>query len=130
MPSAVNTTLLLIKNIPDTMQNQIQNILSRCLIIAEDSGGRTDNIASVEKLIIERAEIQFLLLKTKEVYRNISTRRGQAGKDLPQWGKADFERRFSDIKNELLRNARDLEKEFEQLFEAIRSQRPSDIIYH
>lgn len=110
-----------------------QTILSRAIIVAEHFGGRIHNLPDVERLLLERSEIQLIHLKTRQSLKNISKRRGQRGKKVPEWGASEFKKKMSAIDEKLAHNRRELEAALKQLFSAIR--RPSksegnDITYH
>jgi len=108
-----------------------QNILSRCVVIAEELQTRSENIAEVERLILERTELQTLYLRAAESYSSLRNRREKAGKDIPDWSKSDFEQRLSEIQNELEKNHLALASAFQTLFSSIeRSRRDGDIVYH
>lgn len=105
-----------------------QNILSRCLIIAEELGSRAPNIAEIEKLFLERAELLNLELKTGIAYAKFRSRRQTAGKEIPDWSKGDFERRAKEVREELARNLRDLQDGLNELFTSIQTPASKDNI--
>lgn len=107
-----------------------QNILSRCLVIAEQLGTRAENIALVERLMFDRAELQLNMLRAAQSYSNLHQRRSQAGKSTPAWGKAEHHRKVSDIKARLRENKRELEKELAALFRSISAPAEERIVYH
>lgn len=107
-----------------------QNVLTRCLIVSEELGNRAENLAEVERLFIQRSELQSLLIKAIESYRNLRERREQAGKDIPHWSKSDFEQRIKDIRSELEANLHSLGKAADRLFSSLESPRSEGIIYH
>lgn len=112
------------------LQNLHQGIVSRALIVAEHLGGQIENLPDIEHLIHERGELQTLLLRTEEAFRTIAQKRTHAGKVVPSWSKADYQRRAAEITNELKRNGKDLRTVFEQLFSSIRHKESSNITYH
>ena len=95
------------------------NVLSRCLILSEETNTSLEYIAELEKLINERAELQSLYFKASESYNNLRFRRKQAGKDMPDWSKSDFETRIVQIKEELIKNKTELEQSFNVLFTSL-----------
>lgn len=108
-----------------------QNIMSRCLIIAEELGGKIENIASVERLTIERGELQELLVKAKQAHIGLADRRKAAGKQTPSWTKADYNRRVNEISAQLEKNTLALKGEFEKLFASLKKGSNSEsIVYH
>ncbi len=112
------------------MKDHHQNILSRCLIVAEHLGGQLTNIAEVERLILERAELQLLYLRTDEAFQSVSRRRTTSGKELPAWSRADFSRRLDEVKQELGRNREQLRTEFLRLFQSAGTSTATDVTYH
>lgn len=112
------------------LRNLHQGIVSRALIIAEHHGGQIENLPDIEHLIHEREELQTLLLRTEEAFRTIAQKRTHAGKAVPSWSKADYQRRADEITKELKRNAKDLRTAFEQLFSSMKQGAPSNITYH
>lgn len=107
-----------------------QNILSRCLIIAEELSSRPQNIAEVERLFYQRAELQLLQIKAIESFKSLRFRREKAGKEIPSWSKSDFERRIVEIRNEIRKNESDLEAALERLFNSLSSPQSENIVYH
>ncbi|MCB0322181.1 MAG: hypothetical protein KDD69_01375 [Bdellovibrionales bacterium] len=107
-----------------------QNFLSRCLLIAEEFGSRAENIAEVERLFIERAELQKLLLRADESFRSLKFRREQAGKHIPSWSKTDFEQRIKEIKSELKRNDMALANALKKLYDSLSRPAVENIVYH
>ncbi len=108
-----------------------QNILSRSLIIAEELNTRADNLATVEYLFQEQVELQKLFLKAFESYNNLTNRRENSGKIIPQWTKDDYEKRLLEIQEELNKCKSSLRKNLEDLFKSLELN-PSDnnITYH
>jgi hypothetical protein len=107
-----------------------QNILSRCVVIAEEVGGRPDNLPLVERLFIQRAELQSLYNRARDAYAKLRTRRETAGKDIPSWSKGDYEKRAKDISAELEKNLRELESALDKLFTSITTPSREHIIIH
>ncbi len=115
------------------LRDHNQTVLSRAIIVSEHFGGRIHNLPDVERLLLERAEIQLMHLKTKESLTNISKKRGKAGKKLPEWSTSEFKKKLSAIEQKLEQNKSELESALKQLFAAIRNpSKPqgSDITYH
>ena len=107
-----------------------QNVLSRCLVLAEETGCRAENIAEVEHLLMQRIELQSLLLKANESFENLKFRRERAGKDLPTWSKTDFEKRIKEIQGELKKNESETNEAIERLFASLGSPSEDNIVYH
>ncbi len=116
--------------IVESLKEHHQNLLSRVLVLAEEVGGRPTNIADVERLLLERAELQKLLLKALDSFRSLRFRRERAGKNLPDWSKSDFDGRITEIRKELSRNQEFLEKALDQLFKNIEGSASEQIFYH
>ena len=107
-----------------------QNILSRCLVIAEELGSRAENIAEVERLFIERTELQVLLVKASERFNRVTDKREKEGRKMPDWGKADYKGKIQEIKKELARNQSTLQAELKKLFQSIATPSDEQIVYH
>ncbi len=114
----------------DLLKNHHQNYLSRCLIIAEEMGSRAENIPEVERHFIERNELLILLLKARESFQNLKSRREQAGKNIPSWSQSDFEQRIKEIQSELERNEKELEESLNVLLDALAVPSSENIVYH
>ena len=109
-----------------------QNILSRCVLIAEELSVRPGNLPDVERLINERGELHSLYTRALDSYTSLRSRRTRAGKEVPQWSKSDFEQRITEIRQELDVNRASLERGFDKLFQSIESppKEAGDIVYH
>jgi hypothetical protein len=107
-----------------------QNILSRCLLISEETSSRVPNLAEVERLFLERAELQILEVKAREAFHKLRSRREQAGKDMPTWSKGDYEKRIEEIRRELGKNSVRLQSELAKLFSSALALQAAEIIYH
>ena len=114
----------------DALKEHHQNVLSRCLVIAEELGSRAENIADVEQLFLERTELQVLYLKANESYRGLRFRRERAGKGMPSWSTSEFEQRLSQIKEALTRNSDALASALDRLFTAVGEKGREEIVYH
>lgn len=109
-----------------------QAMLSRCLVVGDNIGARSEALPRVEKLLLERTELQALRLKTKEAFQAITSKREQRGKELPSWSKSEHQKKMKDIEVELKRNLKELEEALSSMFLAFEKQ-PSpdnDITYH
>jgi hypothetical protein len=108
-----------------------QGLLSRCLILAEHYGGKLENLPQVERLMIERTELLSLLKKAHDAFNSISQKRASSGKQLPSWGKAEYQSRVNEVKKELERNLYELKSASEELFNSIKNPPVSDeVTYH
>lgn len=118
------------RSVIESVKDHNQNVLSRLLVISEEMGARLEGAAEVEKLLVERGEIQLLQLKADLAFVRVKGRRESQGKDVPAWSKADFEKRIKDIKRELERNTRELDSALTKLFSSIRPASSEGITYH
>lgn len=118
------------RSVIEAVKDHNQNVLSRALVISEEMGARLEGAAEVEKLLVERAEIQLLQLKADLAFVRVKGRRESQGKDVPAWSKADFEKRIKDIKRELERNTKELDAALTKLFSSIRPTSSEGITYH
>ncbi len=108
-----------------------QNLLSRCVLIAEELQTQTEDLAEVERLMMERSELQVLFVRAMESYSSLKNRRQRAGKEIPHWSKSDFELRIKEIRGELHKNREGLQVHLTKLFASIESGRKDgDIVYH
>jgi len=108
-----------------------QNILSRCVLIAEELHTRPANLADVERLMMERSELQLLFVRAMDSYSSLKNRRQKAGKEMPLWSRSDFEQRIKEIRSELHKNKELLGAALSKLFASIESARSDgDIVYH
>lgn len=109
-----------------------QAMLSRCLVVGENLGTRSESLPSVEKLMLERVELQLLRLKTKDAFHNIASKQESRGKQLPNWSKSEHQRKMKDIETELGRNLSELEDALASMFHSLQnsSSQGEDIIYH
>lgn len=107
-----------------------QNVLSRCLVVAEEIGSRLENIGDVERLLLQRSELQLLCLKASESFQKLKLQRRKQSKELPDWSKNDFERRVDQVKKEIAENEKELQKALQALFTAIDAYSADSIVYH
>jgi len=107
-----------------------QAVLSRCIIVSNQLSVKLTNLPEVERMLLERAEIQSLMLKTRQAYRRISKKRAEAGRDIPSWGKEDFESKIGAIQQELQTNAKLLQAELERMFDLFSGDAQSDVTLH
>ena len=112
------------------LKDHHQNILSRCIVIAEQLGGHLDTLPDVEKLLIERTQLLSLLESTHHAFHNVTEKRTRAGKALPAWSKEEYKNRAAQVKSELRRNLRELEAAYEKLFSSITTKEGTPIVYH
>ena len=105
-----------------------ENALSRCIAAAEQLGGRLENLAYVEKILNERAEILSLLNKALGSYQNLKARR--EGKKTPSWSKNEYQARIVQIKGELSRNQKLLDEELNKLFMFLKNRSQENIVFH
>lgn len=107
-----------------------QNILSRLLVISEETSTRVDNIAELEKLFLQRTELQTLYLKAENAFFRLQSKRVEAGKGVPTWSKSDFETRRREIKAQLHSNKECLLTELGRLQGLTRNSPDPSVMYH
>ena len=117
-------------NLIEALKEHHQNILSRCLIISEESNSRIENIADVERLFLERTELLSLLSTAQESFGRITKRREMAGKSTPDWSKKDYKKRIGEIKKQLLDNQKKLREELKSLFVLKKASVEDSVTYH
>ncbi len=93
-----------------------QNLLSRCVTIAEEMNARPATLPDVERLFQQRIELLSLQNKAAEAYDKLRNRRLSAGKEIPNWSQSDFSGRLKEIRKELEKNTADLERALRALF--------------
>ena len=107
-----------------------QNVLSRCVLIAEALESRPEHLAEVEQYFLERSELLDLLLRAKDSYQSIRSRRAKEGKTVPTWSRTDYESRIKQIESELEANLNNLKRSLSDLFGALSSSNGQPIVYH
>lgn len=107
-----------------------QNVLSRAVVLAEELSTRAENLAEVERLVIENAEIQLLYLKSMESFTRLKAKRREASKGMPDWTKSDFEKRTKEILAELKHNQSAISRSFEALLRSLEQPRADEVTYH
>jgi len=117
-------------NFLSAVRDHHQSLLSRCLVVAEESKGRPENLAVVERLFLERGKLHAKYSEALASFEKLSSKRRQSGKDLPKWTKADYRQRLSQTEAELEKNQKELEKSLDQLFSSILSSPQKGVVYH
>ena len=102
-----------------------QNILTRIILLGDDGNCHFENISQLERLLLERTELQQLLLKADTAFGEIRARRTDGGKSLPKWGKQEFQVKIRQIEEQLTINRSELEKEI-HLLSVYFHQRPAN----
>lgn len=96
-----------------------QNLLSRCVTIAEEMNARPATLPVVERLFQQRIELLGLQTKAADAYGKLRSRRINAGKEIPNWSQTDFSSRLKEIGQELEKNTADLDASLRRLFAEI-----------
>ncbi len=112
------------------LKSHHQNILSRCIVIAEQLGGKLDSLPDVERLLIERTQLLHLFDNTHQAFHKVTEKRVRAGKALPTWSKEEYRKRVKQVKSELKRNLGELEEAYEKLFSSITQKEGEQVTYH
>lgn len=107
-----------------------ENALARCIAAAEQLGGRLENLAHVEKTLLERSEILAIYSKALTSYQSLRYRRTSEGKKMPSWSKTEYETRIAQIKGELGRNQKLLDEELNKLFMFLKNRSQENIVFH
>ena len=107
-----------------------QNVLSRAVVLGEELATRAENLAEVERLLIENAEIQLLYLKANESFRRLKAKRLEASKELPDWTKSDYNKRTKEIFAELRENQTQIKKAIAGLLKSLEQPRGEEVTYH
>ncbi|HQH26162.1 MAG TPA: hypothetical protein PLP17_02100 [Oligoflexia bacterium] len=127
---SVMAELIIAPAVVESLREHHQNVLSRCLVIAEELNSHPANIAEVERLLTERVELHVLLIRASESYQGLKNRRERSGKSFPLWSKTEFEKRSSQIRSEIKRNSTALEAALDHLFSSVASGAKDSITYH
>ena len=101
------------RQLVSSIKEHHQNLLSRALQVAEHFSARAENIGAVERLFLERAELQMLTIKANEAYQRIQDKRESVGKDLPKWSQSDYLRKIKEVNEQLSINKQELQKSLE-----------------
>lgn len=112
------------------LRDHHQGVLSRVVVIAEETEGSTTNIGRVEQLFQQRLELLRLLIKAQETFAQRAERRGSAGKSTPAWSRVEQKNKLGEIRAELQHNQQTLQKELTELFSAIQAPASTRITYH
>jgi len=113
-----------------SIKDHHQNILSKALLVAEHYSARAESLGTVERLFLERAELQTLLIKAHEAYQRIQEKRSEAGKELPKWSQSDYLGRIKEVSLQLSMNRDSLERALPLLFQEIQTPKKDVIVYH
>lgn len=104
-----------------------ENVLSRCVVIAEGRGQHIENLARIEQLIIERSELELALIRSRSSYEKLASKRS---KPLPTWTRTDFEKRSSEISAALNKNAVEFQQAVTELAAKLTSPTQTEVVYH
>ena len=118
------------RQLVSSIKEHHQNLLSRVLQVAEHYSARAESIGSVERLFLERAELQMLTIKANDAYQRIQDKRTEAGKDLPKWSQSDYLRKIKEVNDQLSLNKDALVRELAILFHEIQTPKKDEIVYH
>jgi hypothetical protein len=118
------------RQLVSSIKEHNQNLLSRALQVAEHYSARAESIGTVERLFLERAELQMLTIKANDAYQRIQDKRNDAGKDLPKWSQSDYLRKIKEVNEQLAINKDDLQKALANLFQEIQTPKKDEIVYH
>ena len=118
------------RQLVSSIKEHHQNLLSRALQVAEHYSARAESIGTVERLFLERAELQMLTIKANDAYQRIQEKRNDAGKDLPKWSQTDYLRKIKEVNDQLAINKDELQKELAILFVEIQTPKKDEIVYH
>ena len=107
-----------------------QETLSKCINAAEQLGGRLENLADVEKILLQRSEMLSIYNKAIYSFESLKLKRTNEGKKVPSWSKEEYKTRVAQIKQELSRNEKSLEEEINKLFMFLKKRSQENIVYH
>jgi len=127
---AVVFEVLSSRQLVSSIREHHQNLLSRVLQVSEHFSARAESLGEVEKLFVERAELQVLYIKANETFRRIQDKRETSGKSLPKWSQGDYLKRIREVQTELQTNRRALDTALPKLFKEIQTPKREEIIYH
>ncbi len=118
------------RQLVSSIKEHHQNLLSRTLQVAEHYLARAESVGNVERLFLERAELQMLLIKATDAYQRIQEKRTEAGKELPKWSQSDYVGKIKDVSHQLNLNKEALQRELPVLFQEIQTPKKDEIVYH
>lgn len=111
-------------------KNHHLTLITNCSVICEELSSDGQEIPLLESLLMQKAEVELLLIKAKENYlRSISGRQG-GGKPVPAWGKAEYQKKLSEINANLNELLIELEQSFRTMFLGLRNSEKENITYH
>lgn len=113
-----------------TMREYHQGLLSRCLILSEQFGGRLTNLPEVERLLDQQAEQQSILIKLEEMYRRISSKRTNEGREMPSWSHKDFATRMAEARSQLATTQQNLASAISKLIKSAETPETTNVTYH
>src|SRR5690606_4175468 len=112
------------------LREHYQELLSRYLLISDSLNIRSPNLAKLEDLLNERNELLQLLFKSQFNYEVLLGKRKSEGKSLPNWTKAEFEKKEHDLKNELRSNHDRLKVELHYFFKNLENAPRGEVLIH
>ena len=111
-------------------RNHNEAILNRCLIISEHMHSSLEGLPEVEKLLIERSQLQLQFIKAIDSLDLLKAKRRSEGKKLPEWGQKEHKEKIKELKEALKNNKNMLEKAINALFVSMSSPRQTNVTYH
>lgn len=105
-------------------------VLGSVLRLAEKNNRRIGNISIVEQLLTERGECETELVNAEIAYEKLLKRRSESGKNVPAWGKKEFQQKIKSLKNDRKANLSTLDKQLTEMFVSLVSEDDSQVTYH
>ena len=84
----------------------------------------------MEQLLTERGEGEGELVNAEIAFKKLLKRRSESGKDVPAWGKKEFQEKIKSLKADRKANLNTLEKQLGEMFSALLSGDSSPVTYH
>lgn len=107
-----------------------QDLLARCVELAERMNSRPSNIAQLEALFSERADLLQLVFKARYSFETLMEKRGIEGKSIPLWTQAEFEKKEEEIREALGINMDKLKQELESFVSNLKNTPKGEALIH
>lgn len=107
------------------------SVLGRLVVLHEKRGVHMQNLALVEGLFQSRRELMESHYDTISTRSALREKRGQKGKDVPQWSSSEFDSKLEGVRDKIFTNKRTLRAQLQEAFKALGSlSSEREITYH
>ncbi|MDD2942747.1 MAG: hypothetical protein PHC51_07260 [bacterium] len=112
------------------IRNHHHNLLNRMVVISDMMDLHIENLATLERLLIERSDKQLSLFDAEESLQRFQTMRKQQGKSTPQWGVDEYDSKISELRSALEQNRKLFVLELEIATSGMRQGKSGGQMYH